>query len=267
MCHAATLRPTSLQGSLKDATKGILQHGRSGRWGEVLAAWELCRCTSNLEPDIRVCNAAVAGCARPGSWQQAVELLDEAETLYLKTDAVTLASLLRGWREGREWGKAFAVFEEAAGSGIPADAIFFANVLASCSAAGRWSDAFELLRVLKHEGFYDQLHCNSAVASCDVRNLWDRAIALLSLKRQDGLQADVIALNSAISTCANKEEGRGGVWEHALLLLHGITALGIDPDIISFNAAMSACAREEPELVLLLLRQPGFLVDDCNQML
>ena len=65
------------QGSLKDATKLIAEHGpvsksqalgpprRAGRWSDVLAVWELCH--GNLEPDIRVESSDSCGtCERRG---------------------------------------------------------------------------------------------------------------------------------------------------------------------------------------------------------
>ena len=66
-----------------------------------------------------------------------------------------------------------------------------------------------------------------------------------------GIQADVQAYNSVISSCA-----RGARWEHAWEVCSSMRRVGCQPNIRTYNALISACERaREPQRALEAYRK------------
>lgn len=66
-----------------------------------------------------------------------------------------------------------------------------------------------------------------------------------------GIQADVQAYNSVISSCA-----RGGRWEHAWEVCSSMRRIGCQPNTRTYNALISACERaREPQRALEAYRK------------
>lgn len=82
------------------------------------------------------------------------------------------------------------------------------------------------------------------------------AISCASFFSTQGLAADVVSYNAALSACAS-----GRQWAAALSVLQHMRQEGVNPNVVSFNAVLSACQRSgQWERALMLL-------DDMRQVI
>ena len=72
------------------------------------------------------------------------------------------------------------------------------------------------------------------MASCDV--MWQAALGLLAELQDVDMEADVISLNSAMSSCSRAEQ-----WPTALRLLHS----GLRGDAVTCSALLASCVKGE----------------------
>ena len=104
---------------------------------------------------------------------------------------------------------------------------------------GQWQEALKLLNEMAQDGVAANEVCyNSAISACGKAGEWEKAVALLREMRDGGLTPDELNYNSAISAC-----GKAAQWAHAIRLLREMAVQRLCPDVVSYGAAIDACRK------------------------
>ncbi|CAL1133253.1 unnamed protein product, partial [Cladocopium goreaui] len=225
--------------------------------------------TPTLQPDVTSFNSCMN---RLQSWPCALEVTSAMQELQLRSDTITLNTLLAAspwpmagcllemgqvanrithntllsaFEKGSHWRKALLHLE-----GVEPDLISFNSVISAGEKGDQWPLSADLYCQLQWKNLEADVFSGSATLSAfEKGSAWQNALLLVALLSKM-LPLNVVPWNATISACEKE-----GEWEWALLLLRSMA--GAQPDVISFNAAISACERVSQWEVALLLFHEG----------
>ncbi|CAM9627517.1 unnamed protein product, partial [Hapterophycus canaliculatus] len=235
--------------------------------------------SSGCDPDIQTINTVMSACAKAGSWELALDVMEKGRRQDgLHPTRVTYNTAISACGRGGEADRAVRLLREMRADGLAPNAISFNSAIAACAVNGQWRRALSLLAEMEEaaaavdgggaeeggEGRVagpspDGYSFSSAITACGRGGQWSLAVGLLSAMRRKGIAPGVVAFNAAISAC-----GEAGQWERAVGLLRDMEAEAEErrdgggsgggggdgnggggfsgPDRVSFNAAINACS-------------------------
>ncbi|CAJ1428581.1 unnamed protein product [Effrenium voratum] len=168
------------------------------------------------------------------SWQLALQLLEDAGRRRVQRDTILLNSFLACAKGGGAWRVALEQLRRF--EAVPVSVSSYGAALASSPP---WQRAVGLLRELQRQLRANLIAYSSGLSACTAA--WPAASLLLQKLQGEHLEADVIAMNSAISASP---------WQRSLHLLAG---LQLRPSIVSYGACIASCEwRASLDLLLKL---------------
>lgn len=197
------------------------------RWRLAIEALQQLK-TKSLEPSV----ASFNGSMSRGAWQFALGPLR-----FHRSNVVSFTAIMGH----THWSSASYLLAELSRQSIKPNVLSFTSCISSCE--DHWTRALQLLSLSP----YMLPGCNAAMSAMEKAGRWQQAIELLPWAALNGLRADVVSLNAAVSACG------GAAWNRALSLLNELGGQ-LQLDIITMNAAISAAEKNQLwELALLLL--------------
>lgn len=219
--------------------------------------------------DVYLYTSAMDACAKAGSWQRALELLDEMileSNGAVKPNAYTYTVAITACSNGGQWERALVLLQQMKQQNIKVSTITY-NAVISALAKGSTS---KMKRAVKHQmvsaSLYNRMESgnskgHSSADSVQLKEnkdgsnkhsaqefndsnekdqLWSKALDLLEQMKREGVKADAITYSSAIVAC-----GSAGRWKEVLKLLKVMQKGGptTRPNRIAYTNAITACGR------------------------
>eukprot|EP00439_Symbiodinium_sp_Y106_P061317 s1684_g9.t1 len=248
----------------------ISASSRATRWQQAAQVLRVFRVSSLV--DLGACNAALAGCAGAGRWQQAFCKLEALLSSAMQPDAVTFNSCFSACETARVGQRALQLMQRMCMLGIRPTAISINTIVSACEKVSEWKTALGLLAELPEMGLLpDIISYNAAIGACSEN--WKQAVALFQNLLSTRLCPDQVTLGSLITACANAEQlptietllehmhqlcleenlvicnsclkacDKAEAWQSSLIFLDGMTCLQIQKDLLSYGSAMRACQK------------------------
>ena len=167
-------------------------------------------------PDIAAFNAAVTILGSNSLWSKSLALVDTMQRSGLQPNIITIGGLQRAVPASR-WLHAIHFFNDLPRQMLEANVILVNSVLADTRSQQRWRFGLNFLE------------------------------AALS----NGLELDVISLNSAVMVSGQLS------WESSLSMLHHVHAASISPDAITCNSCIQCCSEASSWSRVLVLTGEG----------
>ncbi|CAE8625408.1 unnamed protein product, partial [Polarella glacialis] len=224
------------------------------RWELTLALFAKARCLG-LAPDVTAFGTCFAAYEKAVKWEQAVGLLSTMQEVRVRANVVVFNTMSSALEKAQRWQDVLNLLRALPSSGLAPDATSFGAAASACARGHGWSTCLQLLDNAARQSLADVVVFNASVWACDKARQWRSALGLMGGLRGQGLQPDVLTVNSCLSAYAQVRH-----WLGALALMRTMVAsLGLRTDAIAFNAAILACSDggvrgQWPRVLVLLSR-------------
>ncbi|CAE8610966.1 unnamed protein product [Polarella glacialis] len=212
--------------------------GRKRLWSEVL--WLLRKAKdTGVKLDCVTLNSVVSACSKAVKWQEAVVILGSTRTRGVASEEVGLCSAMSACERAKRWELVLQLLDDAIQCwGLELSVVSRNIAISGLSKSGRWDLALLMFDALPSLGFARTAVTLAAATSTTQSgdSSWLRAMALLGQAARQRVQTDVVAWNSAITSCE-----RGWQWRMAVQILGYMERESMQPDLVGQNAAVSAC--------------------------
>ena len=244
---------------------------------KTLAAWQVamlalqCAASCRVRQDVKACSSFISACGTTKRWRNALFVASQIHLTSLRIDSIAATSAINAlertssWQQAIihlldskhkqwqpssfagnaviraakcEWGSvARCILTTLQARDIVGDLITYNSMI---EAASEWPEASSILLEISDRYLRpDVVTLNSLLAVFSRLAQWQRALVMLDASHEhDGLQADTVSYNTAITTC-----GRCSKFAQALHVLDGMLQQNLQPDVITQSAAMQSCAR------------------------
>lgn len=236
---------TSAAPTFSEACTALLKRGR---WDQSRTALQLQRWIKGQGEDPRSINLEqlrARGISQGGRWAQASALADQAVQKPAaidppKPDFVSISFAATGYAQLKNEAKALQLADELSSMDIPLHSVAFSTALDGCAAAGALDAAVKLLRRARIAGIYpDPAGYGAAITAAAPQGSVSTALMVLNWMAEDGVQPNIIAVNSALAVCVSANDA-----EAALSLFWRMKAdWGIDPDLIAYATLCEVLVR------------------------
>eukprot|EP00434_Breviolum_minutum_P032359 symbB.v1.2.028615.t1/scaffold3044.1/size64775/2 len=266
LCNGAMRSGCLQRGTAKDCAKEIGALGKGTQWREAvrkLAIMEI----QDLRPDIITQNTILTAAMRLQHWTWALEWQKLLQAKGYQGDEVTCGLLVKAQGEAT-WQAAQASLGHAESR---ATVVSYGSALSAMEQRGVWQEVGNFCLDLQLRGLqpnvviyntwitsrrehewriavtlYQQLHemflqptvVTLAAMISGMAAMWQLAIHFLQEIGHQKLQVNLVALNSAITSCEKASQ-----WTWALHLHQEASSETLQPNIISYSATMSACEK------------------------
>ena len=187
--------------------------------------------------DIASFSTAASTCEKSSAWQAAVAICARAADLGLKSDDVSNGVLISAWEKGRAWQMAITTLMSFSQESLQPSDISFAAMLRACQACVCWAAAVSLFGI-SPSGWTKTGLCNPVMGACATGQQWEIALSLFVEATHASLQADMVAVTTAMSACE-----AGLKWQQAIAILSSALESSLLPDPTACNVAISCCAK------------------------
>ncbi|CAE8585376.1 unnamed protein product [Polarella glacialis] len=246
--------------------KAVLRAGGS-RWQQALHA--LLR---ERPPSAKAVSLVLGSASGANNWQLPLELIGRLRSLRGEPDAALHSDATCALIRTQQWAQGLALLRVSPELGVEPNVQAFNSMASSCLSAGQWRRALSFLvaemrpRDLR-PSIVSLSAAMSAIGAAQEERLWPAVLQILRTSRQQSLEVDAVAANSALAAV-----GRSS-WRLALLLLAGAAMRGLRSSTIGYSAMLTACERalQWPRALCLLLgmRRRRLHVDTftCNTVI
>lgn len=212
-----------------------------------------------IHPGHAAIGSAVVACARSGAWEQAFQLLSEAEDWPGGAGTVAYNAVISACGHTHSPQVALRLLSRMREQGVHQSVVTFGAAFGACSKGHAWEEALSLLCDMRHSsglGVSIDYKAHAAVATACARAAqWRQALELVQLGAADewGLSGAIApaAYTAAICACDH-----AGIWEQAVALFIHMQDRGLQRSTPACNATLSACARSSAwEFALFIWEQ------------
>ncbi|CAJ1396020.1 unnamed protein product [Effrenium voratum] len=180
------------------------------------------------------------------SWQLPLHLLGDMGQMRVAAGTISYSSAISMCDKSAKWRHSLALLCRS----MPNE-VTYGSVISAETKGSQWKSSLCLLHdMLPRRIYLSRIGCNAAITSCEKgvaergsyekeATPWPFALCIMDMFA-DGLQANTVTHNAAISTCE-----KTGQWSLAGAALETMAFKSIQRDTISFNAAVSACDDDE----------------------
>lgn len=200
--------------------------------------------SESLQPSAVVATSAIAVSARALQWRRACSTLLFLHMKGVEVDLPTLGSAMLAYERASQWKGSLKLFKEMSLRALEPDVVACNSAIAAQARGKRWKQAMRLMSSLQAHGFQlDHVSLNSAIGAAAATESWvgDRwawSLQVLWKAVLHKLQPDVVAFNSAMSSCS-----KGHQWRLSLALKERLTSYGLLPDGVTHNVMLGAFER------------------------
>ncbi|CAE7226275.1 unnamed protein product, partial [Symbiodinium natans] len=170
----------------------------------------------------------VAACGQGSAWAVASELLRSAGRARAKLDLVLLSSACTASEKGGRWEDALRAQEETSAAGVPGDVVLQNAALA---ASPHWPTSLALLQQV---GDATVVSFSAVLSACEQAAAWLSALSLLHQTSWRGLEANAIAVATAVAAAVSGEQ-----WPRGLVLLATFYQQGGECDLAACGAVLT----------------------------
>eukprot|EP00435_Cladocopium_sp_Y103_P045577 s827_g13.t1 len=229
-------------------TCNAASNAASGCWPLALQ-WQLLGSCCALERDVVALGTEVRVQERAGRWQNAVELLGEAEKFGVKMEIITCNTVLSSCQSKAEWQKCFdlvrLMLALSVTSGLEQDVVpnsfTYCALFSACEKAadaGAWRMALEGLQLLPCRRLMPETILGNAVLSaCGKAGKWISATALLGDCDDCSWKKNDVSVNAVLGGFGS--EACVGLWRRGQVLFQSMRAEGLKCNLISCNSLMT----------------------------
>ena len=213
-----------LGGDPRAVTAALKQLARRGvDLSEVLLSMQ----RTTIQANVYHYNTAISSC-QGSSWQSALRLLSRMSACLVNADAVSQNAAMAA--VGPVWERAVTLFCDS-----HKESVAFNSVLSAWGKAGKWElghRALSQMQCLRVQP--DHISFTSCLDASGRADCWRGSSFLLRQMSRQGVRADVVAWNCAIS---------GQSWQPALEALASMPSQALAPDRVSYGSAISRCGQ------------------------
>ncbi|CAJ1379788.1 unnamed protein product [Effrenium voratum] len=204
---------------------GISACASAFRWQAAVAL--LVSAIATARPDVVSFNSAISAADKASQWQEALGLLKALGESGLLPDVISYNAAISACEKASRWQLAMCLFWSLPCASLPFSVVSYGAALAACPPG----ESQLLLRMMRSARVRPNLvHYGAAIS----RSHWRMSIWLLGCMRLDQLTADVITLNSAMSSCQGEKQ-----WQTSLLLQSERPLSTCSP--ATYSSAIGAC--------------------------
>jgi len=223
---------------LRKITAAFTTLGRSGFWREVLGLLALLR-RRGLEPDVIICNAALAACSKVGAWSWALHVLRELREMQFSPERIGYNVAINACAKGGQWRQVLRLLEEMRASSIRPGVTAYTSAMSSEGEEPRqaFQRVWRLWDEMQREGLVPDVVVRSTVMGACARGLrWRESLELLQRSRREASRQTTVTCSAAIGACE-----KGKHWQLALTIVEDMYAHGPAPGHVAYNAAIGSC--------------------------
>jgi len=157
-----------------------------------------------------------------------------------RPDVVTFNTAITVCVRGRHWDKVGRIYNDMNRLGVDPDQFTYSSLLSACAAMGKCDQALEWFKEIETKcGMRPTvIHYTNLMSALQNSGRWADSIKVYKQMETDGVSADAVAHNTAITACA-----RGGDWEQAWAVFASMKRAGVAPTVVSYNSLISACEK------------------------
>ncbi|CAE7544840.1 unnamed protein product, partial [Symbiodinium microadriaticum] len=201
------------------------------QWEQAVARSESSRAAhATASQDPVLFGGVVSACGQGSAWRPASELLRTALRARAESDLVLLSSGCMAAEKGGHWQAALWTPERTAAAGLPQDVVLRNSVLA---ASGHWPRSLGLLQEAENATI---VSFSAVLAACEQGSAWSPALLLLRGLSHHGLEANSIAMATAVDAAVS-----GDQWQHALVMFAAFCQRGGECDLAACGALLAEC--------------------------
>eukprot|EP00438_Fugacium_kawagutii_P027711 Skav222560 [mRNA] locus=scaffold791:87505:89793:+ [translate_table: standard] len=191
--------------------------------------------------------AVIAGCARGGAWELAVNLLQQMVEHQIQRDSVTFNSAINACGKSAQWQMSLSLLTSMCENEASPGTDTMNSAMGACTPAGQWELALWIFGDVKTP---DVITFSSALAACDKGSQWRASLQLLErATRASDLVLDNYGFSAVISACASAER-----WEFACHILERMAGDAVLVDVVTYGSVLKALsAGKEWAMALRLL--------------
>jgi pentatricopeptide repeat domain-containing protein 1 len=205
-----------------------------------------------IQPNIYTYNNVLAATASNSRYsKQALQVFDQCQRQPgLTPDVYSFSNAIRACAKSGQTSRALTLLQVVKDKGLPVDAYCYTAAMEACSKARMWEKALELMNEMQDEYKLvpSAVAFSLCISACGNAGKWQAALDLLERMRHQGLRANLITYNSAITalsrSAARRNSQEASLWPHVQHLMRRMRDEGLQPDGFSYSAAISCCGAE-----------------------
>lgn len=180
-------------------------------------------------------------------WQMGLGFFDEIRQVGLETNVFVCSSLL----SKTDWRSSIALFHDMKQLSVSSNLVTFGALISACERQQEWLHALELKDVLIRRNFENNLHtvC-TAMSACEKG--WQISLSLLRTLQGPltRLKPNAFACSAVVRACARSPKG----WARALYLFFELEQSKVQANAVALGTAIAACeAAGQWEIALQLM--------------
>lgn len=170
----------------------------------------------------------------------ALQVYDDMLQSGARPDVVTFNTAITVCVRGRHWDKVGRISNDMNRLGVNPDQFTYSSLLSACAAMGKCDQALEWFDEIESKcGMSPSvIHYTNLMSALQNSGRWEDSLKIYRQMETDGVSADAVAHNTAITACA-----RGGDWEQAWAVFASMKRAGVAPTVVSYNSLISACEK------------------------
>ncbi|CAJ1429701.1 unnamed protein product [Effrenium voratum] len=189
-----------------------------------------------LAPDVITYSHAMAAAKEAGSWQRALELLNEAHADQLQPDSALYTHAISACASGSSWENALQLLAAAAALGPVT--YHYSSAMAACAEATQWEQAVALVPEMAEASLEPEVVTYTALISAYLNGgHWPMALQLLSEMQRKDSQPNHITFTSGVKACMPSQNFAFAVrWKQEM------ERLGVQPYFTTYVYLVSLAA-------------------------
>ncbi|CAJ1331932.1 unnamed protein product [Effrenium voratum] len=189
-----------------------------------------------LAPDVITYSHAMAAAKEAGSWQRALELLNEAHADQLQPDSALYTHAISACASGSSWENALQLLAAAAALGPVT--YHYSSAMAACAEATQWEQAVALVPEMAEASLEPEVVTYTALITAYLNGgHWPMALQLLSEMQRKDSQPNHITFTSGVKACMPSQNFAFAVrWKQEM------ERLGVQPYFTTYVYLVSLAA-------------------------
>ncbi|CAM9625102.1 unnamed protein product, partial [Choristocarpus tenellus] len=215
----------------------VLGYAKKGRWKDALVVLQEEKTAGRIISP-RAFNTALRAVGTAGLVRPAIILINEIRKVGLDVTVYNYGAALNACAKAGAASAALMLLDEMRLDGIQPNEIVYTSAIKACGPGGHWREVLGLLERMEDEGTSPNgKHYNAAISVLGSVGRYREAMRLLAQRDDRGIKRCTFTYVAAIDAA-----GKGGEANVALALLNEMLRDGLELNLMALNTTIFACA-------------------------